>query len=170
MTLPLDAAHVANSEGDYAPQHQNIFKLEISGLEGGDDQLISLSLVSTALPKYISEIIPIKYGNEERYVAGQVTTEDIPLVVRDYVDKDVRGAIRRWRAQVYNPTTGAVGKPSAYKKTASIVLYAPDGTSERVCTLFGVWPVQDVGGDLSHDGSDTLLMETTLKYDSFEWS
>jgi hypothetical protein len=170
MAIPQDARHLANQEGDWAPQHQNQWAIEIAGLEGDDKELIILSILSGALPNESNDEVELPYGNEKRYVAGQATYETIPLVVRDFVDRETRRALIRWRRLVYNPETGNVGLPSAYKKNAEIVLYATDGSILRKCRLIGVWPQALNGGDLSMESSDPVQMELTLRYDRAVWA
>jgi len=169
MALPQSAQHIANAQGDFAPQHQNNWMLEISGLPGDGKDLILLSLVSSALPTETSETIEIPYGNSVRKVAGKTTFESIPLVVNDFVDRDVRAALMAWRAQVYEPNTENVGRPSAYKKEGSLVLQASDGTLSRKCRLQGLWPSSLNGGTLDMSSAEPVQIELTLEYDKAIW-
>lgn len=169
MAIPQDARHIANQAGDFVPQHQNNWLVEIAGLEGDDKDLIVLSLVSSNLPTEANNIIELPYGNEIRKVAGKATFEDIPLIVRDYVDRDVRGALVRWRRQVYDTRTGNVGLPSEYKKTAEMILQATNGTQLRTVRLIGVWPSTMNPGALDMASADPVQIEMTLTYDRAEW-
>jgi len=170
MPVPQDSRHIANQEGDFAPQHQNQWMLEIAGLDGDAKDLIVLSLHSAALPTETSNIVEIPYGNETRKAAGKVTFEDIPLVVKDWVDRGTRKAIMDWRRSVYDPDTGNVGVPSAYKKKAEIIIMAPDGTLERKCEITGVWPSSVNGGTLDNTADEQVLIEVTLTYDKAKWN
>lgn len=169
MPIPLDARHIANQDGDFAPQHQNNWMIEIAGLEGDDRDLIVLSLATGSLPPESNDEVEIAYGNEKRYVAGQATFETVPLTVRDYVDREVRAAIIRWRRQVYDPETGLVGLPSDYKKTADMIIMAPNNTLLRKCSLIGVWPQAMTPGDLDMSSSEQVMIEMTLRYDRAVW-
>ena len=169
MAIPQDARHIANQEGDFAPQHQNQWIIEIAGLEGDDKDLIALSVLSATLPNESNEEVVLPYGNEKRYVAGQVEYETIPLVIRDWVDRKTRRALVRWRRQVYDPATGNVGLPSAYKKNADLILYATDGTLDRKVRLVGVWPQAMNAGDLNMESSDPVQIELTLRFDRALW-
>lgn len=169
MGIPQDARHIANQEGDFAPQHQNNFAVEIGGLDGDGKDLIVLSLVSGALPPEASEEIELPYGNESRWVAGKIQYESIPLVVRDYVDRAVRQTLIDWRKQVYDPTTGNVGLPSQYKKTGDIILYSSEASIKRTCRLKGLWPQALNPGTLDMTGADNVQIELTLRYDLIEW-
>ena len=170
MTAPQDARHLANQNGDFTPQHQNQWLLEIAGLPGADDRdLIFLSLMNFELPKESSVEHELRYGNEVRYVAGQNEYEAIPLIVRDYVDRAVRAAMIAWRRLVYDPATGNVGLPKNYKKTANIVLSASDGSFLRSCRLIGAWPQSLNAGTLSMESADPVQIESNLRYDRIEW-
>jgi len=169
MPIPLDARHIANQQGDFAPQHQNNWMLEVAGLDGDDKDLIVLSLVSSALPNESNDEVEIPYGNEKRYVAGQATYETIPLVVNDYVDREVRTALLNWRRQVYDPETGLVGLPSEYKKEGEIIIMASNNTQQRICRLIGLWPQAMNGGTLDMTSADPVQIELTLRYDRSVW-
>ena len=169
MPIPLDARHIANQQGDFAPQHQNNWMLEIAGLAGDAKDLIVLSLQSGALPNESSDEVEIAYGNEKRYAAGQTTYETIPLVIRDWVDREVRKAVQDWRGLVYDPETGLVGLPSEYKKTADLILVASNNSVLRVCRLVGVWPQSVNGGTLDMTSSEQVLIEVNLRYDRAIW-
>ena len=169
MAIPQDARHLANSEGDFAPQHQNSWMIEVGGLAGDAKDLIVLSLVSGALPPESSEDIELPYGNETRYVAGKAIYEPVPLIVRDYVDRAVRQALVEWRRLVYDPATGNVGLPSAYKKQADMILQASDGTLSRTCKLIGAWPQALNPGLVDMASAEPIQIEMTLRYDRIEW-
>lgn len=169
MAIPQDARHIANQEGDFAPQHQNNWMIEIADLEGDDKELIVLSLISGALPPEGNNEIELPYGNETRYVAGKAVYETIPLIVRDYVDRDIRGALMRWRRQVYDPETGNVGLPSAYKKNADMIIQASDGSISRQVRLIGLWPKDMNPGVVDMTSADPIQIEMTLRFDRAVW-
>jgi hypothetical protein len=169
MPIPLDARHVANMQGDFVPQHQNNWMIEIAGLDGDAKDLIVLSLVSFQLPTDRNEEVAIPYGNETRYVAGKATYDTVSLTVNDYVDRKVRKALLDWRKQVYDSETGLVGLPKDYKKTAEIILMASNGTSKRTCRLIGVWPQEVMGGQLDMNSADLVKVEARLRFDRTVW-
>lgn len=168
LTNPQAADHLAGEAGTFEPQRQNNFSIEIA-LGAADKDLIVMGLQAAPLPNESNDEIEIQYQNEKRYVAGQYTVDSTTLTVRDFVDQDTRGAIMRWRKQVYDPATGQVGLAKNYKKRANIVMTAPDGSEQRVCKLIGVWPQAVSGGNLSHDGADNVIIEVTLKVDKVIW-
>lgn len=169
MAIPQDARHIANQAGDFVPQHRNNWVIEIADLDGDDKDLIVLSLVSSALPAESNNIVELPYGNETRKVAGKAVFEDIPLIVRDYVDRETRAALIRWRRQVYDARTGNVGLPSEYKKTGEMILQATNGTQFRSVRLIGLWPSAMNPGELDMASDEPVEIEMTLTYDRSEW-
>ena len=170
MAIPQSAAHIANQAGDFVPQHQNNFLIEIAGLEGDDRDLIVLSLMTLALPTERNGVVSLPYGNETRKVAGRAEFEDVPLKVRDYVDRQVRAALVRWRKLVYDSDTGFVGLPSQYKKSANIIMQATNGTHLRAVKLFGVWPSALTPGSLDMSSDAPVEIDMTLTYDKAKWN
>jgi hypothetical protein len=70
---------------------------------------------------------------------------------------------------VYDTTTGNVGLPSNYKKTAEIILQATDGTHVRTVRLIGIWPSALNPGALDMSSDAPVEIEATLTYDRAEW-
>lgn len=168
LTNPQSADHIAAEGGTFEPQRQNNFSLEVA-LGAADRDLIEMALQGLTVPATINEQVIVQYKNEQRKVAGQATVEDGNLALVDYVDQDTRGAIMRWRKQVYDPETGKLGLAKNYKKTANIILEGPDGATKRVGKLVGVYPPQDPTIDLNMESSDKVLMEVPLSVDKIIW-
>jgi hypothetical protein len=161
----VNANHIAAKGGTFEPQRTNNFLVEIAGLEGDDQNYLVLSTQAITLPNETSELIEVRYMNEVRKVAGQTTHEDISWTIRDWVDVAARDALMRWRRQVANPETGGVGLASTYKKEGSVVFVGPDGVTERVMALQGVWPQSIAPGSFDHESSDKVIIEVTLAID-----
>ena len=113
--------------------------------------------------------ITIPHGNEQVYVAGRARWGAGAISIRDYIDRDLQAVCATWFSQVYggvlDPTDGSIGQPKRYKKEADIVMFAPDGTSERSWHLIGLWPQSWAPGDLSQDSSDQVVINMNLRYD-----
>lgn len=169
MAIPQDARHIANQQGDFVPQHADNWMIEIGGLEGDDKDLIILSLMTLNLPPEKNNVVVMDYGNEQRKVAGKAIFDDIPLKVRDYVDRQTRAALMRWRRLVYDQATGNVGLPSQYKKVGEIIMQATNGTLTRSVKLHGVWPSALNPGTLDMTSDAPVEIEMTLTYDRAEW-
>lgn len=160
---PLTAAHIAPSSGGFEPQRAYDFTIEIYGLNGAD--VLQLSLHDAFWPSGRNESIAIKYFAEERKVAGQLTFADGQLKFVDYVDENVLGVLLSWRDLVHNTATGAQGFASAYKKQASVILLAPDGSRPRIITLDGVWPSEVSTDGLAYSTNDVLKANINLVFD-----
>ena len=168
LNNPQSADHIAAQNGSFEPQRSNNFSVEFP-LGGSDKEIIILGLQSIPLPNEQNEEIEIPYQNERRYIASRYMVDEASMSIRDAVDVDTRGALLRWRKQVFDPTTGNVGLAKDYKKTGYIKMTAPDGTSERLCTLIGAWPKSLNGGNLDMESSDKVVMEVSIRYDKAIW-
>jgi len=169
LSNPQAADHIAAEAGSLEPQRQNNFSVEIP-LDNADKDLVLMGLHGFTLPQQSNEVVEAEYQNEKRKVAGQVTVEEGSLMLKDFVDTDTRGAILRWRKQVYNPQTGQIGMASDYKKELDVVLQGPDGENTRVAKLIGCWPSADPSIELTMEGSDKVLMEVPIQIDKIDWS
>lgn len=161
----MHANHLAAAKGTYEPIRKAHGLIEIA-LDNADDQeLIRLALVSFSLPKTSNEVIEMRYLNEKRKVAGSAVFEDIEFVVRDMMDNDVRGAVRRWREQVYDPITGKVGLARDYKKEARLISFGPDGSNELEWQAIGVFPPGTDWGDHDFEADEDNKITVTLSVD-----
>lgn len=148
----------------YELQRKNNFEFSVPGV-ADNDRLLTLSVISCALPTETNDVITVNYGNTNVKVAGVFNTEGGNLTVRDFLQKDMEKAIDDWRSSVYNKDTDAIGFAADYKKQARVVQYAPDGTYERTWKLIGVWPSQVSYGDLSNTDGNPKEIQITLQYD-----
>jgi hypothetical protein len=156
--------HLANAAGGYEPQRMNNFMIEFH-LDGIDDTPIQLSLESAVLPTVSVEEVPLNYLNITRYVAGKAQFDPIPIAMKDMVDQRTANAIDQWFNRVYNPETDQVGFASDYKKEADIILFGPDGSTERSWKLVGCWPYTVSFGQLDMNASDKVVIEMSIRYD-----
>lgn len=159
----LAATHLAPAGGGYEPQRRYNWFLYLNGVAGAEQ--IRLSCQKAFLPDEQNDEIQLSFGNEKVYVAGQTTYATGNIVVNDMVDKDIYGLLRQWRLQVYDPTTGNIGLAAQYKKTARIVLVAPDTTSPRQYQLTGLWPMKISPGDLDYTSNSVIEISMTLRFD-----
>ena len=158
----LGASHLAGAGWEI--QRTNNFEIAIEGV-GDSERLLTLSVVSGALPSEHNSPIAIQYGNTTIQVAGTYTIDSGSLVVRDFIQKDVEQLIEAWRSTVYNKDTDAVGFASDYKKQARITQFAPDGTHERVWKIEGVWPSDVDYGSVDQTSNGLKQINITLQYD-----
>lgn len=170
LTNPRSAEHIAQGDGSFEPQRQNNFSIEIP-LSGADRDLIVMGAHGFTLPQQTNAPVIIEFQNQKRKVAGAAEVEEANLMLKDFIDQDVRGAILRWRKEVYNPLTGDIGLAANYKRTGSLVLHGPDGSNERVAKIIGIWPSADPTVEVTHEGGqEKLLMEVPIQIDLIDWS
>lgn len=158
----LGASHLAGAGWEI--QRKNNFILSVPGV-GESEQLLTLAVVSCALPTESNEVITLSYGNTEIKVAGKSKTEGGSLVVRDYLQKDMELVLDNWRKTVWNKDTDGIGFAANYKRQCRIIQYAPDGSYQRVWKIEGVWPSSVSYGDLSNDDGGVKTINVTLQYD-----
>lgn len=162
MPRTLGASHLASAGWEI--QRKNNFEFSAPGI-GDSEQVLTLSVVSCALPTESNEVITLNYGNTNVKVAGVANTEGGNLVVRDYLQKDVENLLDQWRATVWDKSNDAIGFAANYKKQCRVVQYAPDGTYERTWKIYGVWPSQVTYGDMSNNDGGVKEVQITLQYD-----
>lgn len=151
--------------GGYEPQRKFNFELQLDGVDGRDD--IRLAIVRAFLPPERSEEIALPFGNSRVYVAGPRIYGEGRIAVRDFIDRDTFGILRRWRATVQDEMDN-IGYANRYKKTGSILLLGPDAEETapaRSYQLTGLWPRDMTPGDLSYEEPGIVLVEMVLRYD-----
>lgn len=161
MPYTVSAAHIAPKGGGFEPQRKNNFTISLP--VGGT--VLTQALESCPLPVAENEVIRIKFGNEERKVAGPATFNDISVQIKDFIDSPVIQQLMAWRNRVYEPSTGVIHLAKYYKENGSIVMFGPDGTLPRTWTVEGVWPskVDAGGGDMSSGNNNMITV--TLQID-----
>ena len=158
----MGAAHIASSQGGFEPQRQNNWAIEI---EITNREILELSLSKGFLPREMNEPIAIHYLNEVVYVAGKTTYEEGTVEVIDYVDQNTAKVLSDWRRLVYQAETGIIGPAVSYKKRGTIVMFSPDGKTERKWDLIGMWPHTVDFGTLDMAASEVLRATLTIRFD-----
>jgi hypothetical protein len=159
----LAADHLAAAGGGYEPQRSFNFFLYLNGVAGAEQ--IRLSTVEAFLPTEENEELMMSFGNERVYVAGAAVYSEGTIVVRDFVDRDVYTALRNWRKSVYDPATGNIGLAANYKKTARLVMLAPDNSVQRQFQLTGLWPRKITPDPLTYERSAIFRISMVCRYD-----
>jgi len=169
----------ADALNDLEPQRMNNWDLQIDGLVGDGDEAksIILGLQSFQLPTETSDLIEIFYLNEKRQYAGRTNYDGGTLSLTDWIDQGTAEAIRKWREQVYDPHTGAIGLKKNYAKYATLTLYAPglpgalgnntlgDAQPTRQWSLLRVWPMSVTWGSLDMGAAEKVQIDVQLVYD-----
>lgn len=164
----LTAQHIGGqAPAEFELQRQNNGLLHIVGLEGNNDNVITLALQSFPIPKVSSNIIEVDYLNEKRKFPGKAIFDDLSIVIRDYVDRDLAGILMRWRALAYNHDDGKIGRAAQLKKQGRITLYSPTGDLPREYELQGCWPSSFDGGEIDMSADDGVNITFVLTYDKF---
>ena len=157
----LSADHIAAQAGAFEPQRKNNFTLVFDF----NQRIYQQALHSFQLPKESNAPIAVKYGNEERKVAGVAQYEALTLVLKDYADQPAMAAIIEWRRTVYEPSTGVIHLAKEYKKQGQVKMMAPDGTLIRSWKLIGMWPSSADPGDGAMDENTQNLVTAKIEID-----
>lgn len=189
MPVRLHANHLAQmgTNGFFEPQRANNGILVINEVPewNAEEGRVTLSLESFPIPKENNAQIEARYFNERRKFAGPANVEDMEIVIKDTVDRDVAKVLLAWRRQVYNPGSlakfsdgltngwngtfpqeqGAVGLAKNYKKSGAIILVAPDGSHKRQWLVEGLWPMSMDPGDIDMTSEDFIRITMTLSVD-----
>lgn len=161
----LNADHIGQAGGGFEPQRTNNGLLYIAGLDGNENDLLTLSIASFPIPKSNIGIVEKRFQNQIRKFAGTPTYDDLSVVFNDYTDQNTATILARWHYLVHDPLSGKTGFASQYKKNGRVVLYAPDGSIEREYEVQGMWPSGFDPGDVDHEGEDTVRITMTLTID-----
>jgi len=161
----MSALHIAQENGAFEPQRVNNWTFQVALQDQTDTQIIELSLDTGFLPQEGNAPIMLSFLNEVVYVAGKVMWQEGTIVLKDFIDRPTAEAVRKWRAQVYDPETGRIGYAANYKKRANIILYTPDGLGERSWELIGCWPMAVSWGALDMNASSANMITMTIRFD-----
>ena len=156
--------------GGWEPQRKSNFALIIPDL--GDDETLVLSLKNVTLPAMAMTPQSIKHFNQHVQYAGAVAKfNNMSIGYRDYIDRQVIPTLSRWFKKVWNPSTGAIGRASSYKKKGSLFLLPPGmeagdapGSVEagnyrdRTWICRGIWPVSMQYDELDADDEGTAAI------------
>jgi len=166
--MPLDtlnADHIGQVGGGFEPQRQNNVLLYVTGLEGNENDVITLSFTSGPLPKSNIGIIEVRYLNQIRKFAGTPTYDDLPVVFNDYVDQETATVLAKWNYLSHNPLSGKTALASEYKKNGRMVKYGPNGEFDREWEIQGMWISNFDPGDADHEGEDRVRITCSITID-----
>jgi hypothetical protein len=158
------------------PQHNNLFELQITGLEEFlDGGVLFMTLTECDLPSETTNVISFPYLNTEIKYAGKTTINNLTMQFRDFCDLDVFGALLAWRQQVWDIDTHRAGLAADYKKSGILKMYSPDWeTYIRGWDLKGAWPdsTEPTGASSSDDSqkqiSSTLVVDKAIPRSDFK--
>ncbi|ADG60079.1 gp19 tail tube protein [Acinetobacter phage Acj9] len=152
----------AFESGDFA--RPNLFLVELPYL----GQNFSFKCKAAPIPPATVDQIPVGFQNKKIKVAGDRTFDDWTITIYGDDAHETRQQMLDWQniCHAQGPEiTG--GKPSEYKKTATVKQYARDGkTVSKEHTLYGIWPT--LVGEIALDwdtNNEVETFETTFAVD-----
>lgn len=174
-TIDMSARHLAPQGGGYEPQRAFNWVLILSALDtipnapANSVDMVRLSVEKVQFPSFGTQVIQIRYMNENRKVAGGALVQGNQIVVRDFVDQQVFNALNAWMLAVHNVSTGAIGYASEYKRTASLQLTDPQGNIRGSIKCIGTWPSNFSAEQLDYESDSSLIkVNLTLQVDLYD--
>ncbi len=162
----MSANHLAPSTGGFEPQRafNYTFELEFKDWSEEEKKNITLSVESVDFPRYGTQVIPFRWMNEVRKVAGGATVQQMQVTIRDFVDINTYGLLDKWMNAVHSSVNGTIGMASRYKSRGHLNLFTPEGRDRStgdgiVCD--GVWPSEFSATKADYE-QDTTLIKITL--------
>lgn len=166
--MPLDtlnADHIGQAGGGFEPQRQNNGLLYITGLEGDENGITTLSFVTGPVPKSDINVVEVHHQNQLRKFAGKTTYQDMTVQFYDYVDQNTKLVLTRWYYQSHDPKSGKTRFASRYKKNGRLVLTGPDGSTDREWAIEGMWIQGFDPGDIDHESDTANRISCTIAID-----
>ena len=81
------------------------------------------------------------------------------------VDQPVFSSLLEWKTMVHDPASGNTGLAATYKKQGELILIGPDGSGERHYRMYGLWPSNVKGEQVSNMDSNVFKVNATLQCD-----
>ncbi|MEI7590710.1 MAG: hypothetical protein WCJ49_05300 [Deltaproteobacteria bacterium] len=173
MAQDMSAQHLAPQSGGFEPQRAFNWILILSALDtlsstpetpmpAGSVDMVRLAVEKVQFPRFGTQVIPLRYLNENRKVAGGAVVQANTITVRDFVDQDVFKALNAWMEVVHNTYNGSIGYAANYKSTGTLQLLDPMGNVRGDgIKCIGMWPSEFTATELDYE-SDVALVKVSL--------
>lgn len=181
---PMGTYHLAANTNLFEVQRTNNFEFIVTdidgitraGMIGGEAQstfpnaqeIIRLSVSSSAVPHFEQSVIEVKRGNSTMKFAGTPTFASGDIKVVDYIGASAKEVLMAWQNLSYNVVTDKVGLASDYKKDCYLVEYTPDYQKVRQFKLHGCWISNLQEEEYNHESNEKKLVTCTITYDRAE--
>jgi hypothetical protein len=181
------AAHLApgGEGGGFEPQRSFNWLLDLmipplgnpgyAAPDVGDMVNIRLSVEKMDFPRYGTQVITMRWMNENRKVAGAATVQQLNVTIRDFIDINTYGILNQWMENVHSARNGSIGWAARYKSQGYLNLLTPDGAERGNAVgdsgtsgilLDGVWPSELTATPLDYESDNGLVKITmTLQVD-----
>lgn len=170
----MSARHLAPQGGGFEPQRAFNWVLTLSALDSIPNapanavDMIRLAVEKVQFPRFGTQVITMRYLNENRKVAGGAIVQGNQIVVRDFVDQQVFNALNAWMEAVHSVGTGGIGYASSYKRTGSLQLLDTLGNTRGSIKCIGAWPSEFSADQLDYEtDSGVVKVNLTLQVDKY---
>lgn len=169
----------------YEPSRRHNYELIVTGVEEllragarvtvenaqEDDYVLSgsdslrLSVINVTLPHFEQEEIEVRRGNTRVYYAGVPQFSEGTFEFNDHIGLEVVEVLKAWQRLSFDVTTGKIGRARDYKKSHTLIEYAPDWTPIRKWRVDGLWIKNLTEDPLSNEDSGKRTISATFRYD-----
>lgn len=130
-------------------------------IEGIDSFLVK----TASRPQVTTEEVQINWINTTRYIAGKTTFGTMSITLHDPIAPSATQQIMEWLRLCYEPISGRGGYADFYKRDIQIKMLDPVGTVVQLWDIKGAWLTEANFNDLTYDGSDSVEIACTIRYD-----
>lgn len=154
------------------PQYKNRWRLRFIGINGSNDEALTLMAVTADRPKLTFEEIVIDRYNSRAYLAGKHSFDPISVTF----EPDIGGRVQNiLQAQIESQQkiigmSGAPRQPAAargqdYKFAIEMTLLDGDQVELERWLIEGVWIANIDQGDLDYAASETIKVTVSFRFD-----
>jgi len=166
MAITLSSSRSSTIE----PIKKNRWIFQFSSVPGTTDGHGELAFAAhtATVPQITYNPVPKARLNENFYIAGKPTWNDISATFYDYIagTKSAGQILYNWSSSIYNPITGQFFFKKNYAVSATLAQLDPGGAIVRIWNMFYIWPTSVGWGEsVSYDDDNISECNVTFKYD-----
>ena len=137
----------------------NLFKatLTFPAYAAGDTELAQFMCKAAQLPASVIGQIDVPYRGRQLKIAGDRIYENWTVTIINDTGFEIRDAFERWQNGIneHVSNTGLVN-PVDYQTDMAIEQLDKDGTTKKLYTIRGAYPVNISAIDVSNESTDTI--------------
>lgn len=188
-TATISTYHMSSNLQQYENKRTGFFTFVVEGLDElvrsdfaldeptesdiirDGQKVIELSVTSSGVPHFSTEVREIRRGNSVIKAAGVPSFEGIEIACDDFVGLDTKQTLMAWQALTYDVISDKGGRMHdwtdengvlhrGYKKNCTLIEYTQDHEPIASWDLIGCWPstVTEENFDKENDGNRKVSM------------
>lgn len=148
------AVHLATNE----PIFKWCFRLSFNAISG-----IENYIATSSLPKDAVNVVPVRYQNYDKTIAGRAIHQQHTFAMKGYVSPNTAAKMWQWWERVYK--AGRVGSPGSYKEQGEVSLTDGRGNKVAQWNMIGCYPSQMDIGEGSYADPELVEIVATIEVD-----